>query len=48
LFEDERWGQSAFIGSFPDALRSHADRDHDELLSVGAILPQEGRRRVAR
>jgi WD40 repeat protein len=35
--EDERWANGAFTEAFLDALRSHADRDHDGLLSVGDI-----------
>jgi hypothetical protein len=34
-FEDEGWGNGAFTEVFLDALRSHADRDHDGLVSVG-------------
>jgi uncharacterized caspase-like protein len=36
-WEDERWGNGAFTEAFLEALRSHADRDHDGLLSVGDI-----------
>jgi hypothetical protein len=43
-FEDERWGNGAFTEAFLDALRSHADRDHDGLLSVGDIEWHVGQR----
>jgi WD40 repeat protein len=36
-FEDERWLNGALTGAFLDALRSHADRDHDGLLSVADL-----------
>jgi hypothetical protein len=36
-FEDVRWGNGAFTEAFLEALRSHADRDHDGLVSVGDI-----------
>jgi hypothetical protein len=33
-FEDERWGNGAFTEAFLEALRSHADRDHDGLVGT--------------
>jgi hypothetical protein len=36
-WEDARWGNGAFTEAFLEALRSHADRDHDGLLSVGDL-----------
>ena len=43
-FEDERWGNGALSEAFLDALRTHADRDKDGLLSVGDIEWYIGRR----
>jgi WD40 repeat protein len=36
--EEKKWGHGAFTMAFLDALRSHADRDHDGLLSMGDIV----------